>query len=294
MSFMTTKAKKFEWTWKHLVGALIMMIVAVWVAFPAWTDMYQIAMKDEEASHVLLVPIAVAWLIWVRRGRLRHCRAEATLLGTLLVFAGWITWSIGFWDNIQSMWHGGAVMMLIGAAITVLGKDVFFRFLPAFIVMAFLVPVPGRIRQEIALPLQAWTAAVTQGILSLFGVPVEVQGISLVLNGQHVTIAEACNGMRMVFTLVLVSYIFAFITPLRGYVRAIILAASPLTAIICNVIRLIPTVWVFGHFSTTTAERFHDISGWVMLIVAFLLLMSIVRVMRWAMVPVAEYTLASA
>ena len=162
-------------------------------------------------------------------------------------------------------------------------------------VMVFLVPVPGRLRQEIALPLQSWICANhRRNPLSLFGVPIEVQGISLVYNGQQVNIAEACNGMRMVFTLVLVSYIFAFITPLRGYVRAIILAASPLTAIVCNVIRLIPTVWVFGHASTEFAERFHDVSGWVMLVVAFLLLMSIVRIMRWAMVPVAEYTLAAA
>lgn len=271
-----------------------MVLLAIWVALPAWKDLAQIALKDEEASHVLLVPIAVAWLIWVRRGRLRQCRAEPTLLGPAIIAIGWLMWSIGFWNNIQSFWHGGAVIMMIGAAITVLGKDVFFRFLPAFVVMAFLVPVPGRFRQEIALPLQSWTAQVTQGILSLFGVPVEVQGISLVLNGQQVNIAEACNGMRMVFTLVLVSYIFAFITPLRGYVRAIILAASPLTAIVCNVIRLIPTVWVFGHYSPQFAEEFHDVSGWVMLVVAFLLLMGIVKVMRWAMVPVQEYTLASA
>jgi exosortase len=291
---MNGKIKRLEWTWKHVVGALIMMLLSIWVASQAWGDLVEIARKDEEASHVLLVPIAVAWLIWVRRGRLRQCRAEPSLLGTLIIAIGWATWSIGFWNNIQSMWHGGAVIMLIGAAITVLGKDVFFRFLPAFAVMVFLVPVPGRIRQEIALPLQSWTAQVTQGILSLFGVPVQVEGISLVLNGQQVNIAEACNGMRMVFTLVLVSYIFAFITPLRGYVRAIILVASPLTAIVCNVIRLIPTVWVFGHYSPEIAERFHDVSGWVMLVVAFLLLMSIVRVMRWAMVPVTEYTLASA
>lgn len=278
----------------HLLGAGLLMALSVYVSWAAWADMYQIAMKDEEASHILLVPIAVVWLIWVRRARLRQCRAEPSLLGAVIIAVGWLSWSIGFWDNVQSMWHGGAVLMLIGAAITVLGKDVFFRFLPAVVVMAFLVPVPGRIRQEIALPLQSWTAQVTQGILSLFGVPVDVQGISLVLNGQQVNIAEACNGMRMVFTLVLVSYIFAFITPLRGYVRAIILIASPLTAIVCNVIRLIPTVWVFGHYPPAVAERFHDISGWVMLVVAFLLLMSIVRVMRWAMVPVAEYTLASA
>ena len=110
----------------------------------------------------------------------------------------------------------------------------------------------------------------------------------------EVAIAEACNGMRMVFTLFLACYVFAFVTPLRGYVRAIILLASPVTAIVCNVIRLVPTIWVFGHTTPERAEVFHDISGWVMLIVAFLGLTSIVRLLRWAMVPVSPFTLAAA
>jgi len=100
--------------------------------------------------------------------------------------------------------------------------------------------------------------------------------------------------MRMVFTLFLASYVFAFVTPLRGYVRAIILLASPVTAVLCNVIRLVPTVWVFGYATPENAQVFHDFSGWVMLIVAFLGLTGIVRLLKWAMVPVAPFTLAAA
>lgn len=291
---MALTKERNDWTWMHLVGALVMVLLAIWVALPAWKDIYHIAMKDEESSHILLVPIAVIWLAWVRRGRFKQCRPEGTLFGVLLLAIGWASWSFGFWENVQSLWQGGAVLMAIGAAITILGKDVFFRFLPVFVVLIFLVPVPGRVRHAIALPMQTQTASVTQGILSMFGVPVQLEGSLLVVNGQQVNIAEACNGMRMVFTLLMVCYIFAFITPLRGYVRALILIASPLVAIVCNVIRLIPTVWVFGHYSHETAEIFHAVAGWVMLVVAFLLLMSIVKILRWALVPVAEYTLASA
>ena len=37
--------------------------------------------------------------------------------------------------------------------------------------------------------------------------------------------AEACNGMRMVFALVLVSYAFAYSMPLRNTVRILVLIA---------------------------------------------------------------------
>ena len=94
----------------------------------------------------------------------------------------------------------------------------------------------------------------------------------------------------MVFTLFLACYTFAFVTPLRGYVRALILLASPVVAVTCNVIRLVPTVWVFGHASPQTAHRFHDISGWVMLILAFVGLTGMIRVLKWASLPVAPAT----
>lgn len=281
------------WTAWHLAAALALVGAGVAVAWSAWADMWRIAMKDEESSHVLLVPVAVAWLVWVRRGRFRQCRPHRSFLGVLAIAAGWLLWSWGYRRDVQSFWHAGAVLMAVGCFVVVVGRDVFFRFLPAFFVLAFLIPVPGRARQAVAIPMQTATASVTQGTLEAVGVAVERQENMLSINGKPVTIAEACNGMRMVFTLILVSYIFAFTTPLRGYVRAIILVASPVTAIVCNVVRLVPTVWVMGHVGTEVGETFHDAAGWVMLVVAFGLLMSIEKVLKWAMVPVREYTLAS-
>ena len=65
-----------------------------------------------------------------------------------------------------------------------------------------------------ALPLQGATVLVTQRLFELAGMQLERSGNLLTINGVNVAIAEACNGMRMVFALVIVSYAFAFGTPL--------------------------------------------------------------------------------
>jgi exosortase/archaeosortase family protein len=106
-----------------------------------------------------------------------------------------------------------------------------------------------------------------------------------------VAIAEACNGLRMVFALFLVSAAFAFGTPLRTFVRVILILASPISALFCNVVRLVPTVWLYGS-DPEFASTFHDVSGWLMLPLAFLVLMGIIRALRWALLPVYRYTLA--
>ncbi|HEV8379593.1 MAG TPA: exosortase/archaeosortase family protein [Tepidisphaeraceae bacterium] len=284
--------KKHGWTSRRILAALAVVALAIVATLPAWLDVAHIAKVDDEASHVFLVPIVVAWLIWVRRGRFRYCLPRPTFLGPLCVAFGWLISSWGYHNAVQSFWHGGAVLVVIGALLSVVGRDLLLRFTPAFAVLVFLVPIPGTIRQGIAIPMQNATARATQTAFDILGEPIQRNGNQLSIEGTVVNVAEACNGMRMVFTLVLVSYAFAFGEPLRGYVRFLILAASPLSAIGCNVIRMIPTIWLYGHGSREVADWFHSIAGWAMLGIAFLLLMAIIRLLKWALIPVSPYMLA--
>lgn len=270
-----------------VLGAL--MVVATW---EAWVDIATIAWNDEEASHVQLVPVVAIWLAWVRRARLRQCRPEGRMLALLGLTAGYLLWYYGFTAQRQSFWHAGTVLMTVSAILVGLGTQVVLRFLPVFGTLIFLIPVPSGIRLHVAIPMQELTASVTQAMCEVVGMSVVRSGNLLSINGTDVTVAEACNGMRMVFTLLMVCYAFTFTEPLRVGVRLLVLAASPAVAIVANVIRLVPTVWAFGAMEASKAEAIHDLSGWLMLIVAFLGLMAIVRVLRWAMVPVSRFNLA--
>lgn len=280
------------WSIQRIVGGILLSALSLLATHTAWHDILTIAMHDEEYSHIFLVPFVAAWLVWVRRRRWRQCRPQGTWIGPLIIAAGWAFFSLGDLYLIQAFWHGGAVIVFVGCLLSVLGKDVLVRFLPAFIVLGFLIPVPGLLRQQIALPLQALTALATHTILETLGVDIGLAGNVLTINGTEVAVAEACNGLRMVFALTLVCYAFAFGTPLRLYARLIVLAASPISAILCNVIRLLPTVWLYGYHPGTVADLFHNISGWVMLPIAFFCLMAILYLLRWSLIPVTRYTLA--
>ena len=126
----------------------------------------------------------------------------------------------------------------------------------------------------------------------MIGVAATQSGNTLSVNGLCVNIAEACNGLRMVFALLLVCYAFCFSLPLRNSVRLLVLLASPAAALLCNVGRILPTVWVYGYCSQGWGDRFHSFSGWLMLPMSFLLLLALLKTMRWAMIPVTRYTLA--
>lgn len=270
-------------------GLMGLMIFATW---DAWADIARIAWKDEEASHVQLVPVVALWLAWVRRARLRQCRPEGRLWAVVGLLVGYGLWIYGFHEQRQSFWHAGTVVMTVSAALVGLGTQLVWRFLPVFGTIVFLVPVPSGIRLHFAIPMQEWTAVVTQTMCEVFGMAVVRTGNLLTINGTEVAVAEACNGMRMVFTLLMVCYAFTFTEPLRTGVRLLVLLMSPLVAIAANVVRLIPTVWAYGAYDAEVAGKVHDISGWAMLVVAFLALAGLVRVLRWAMIPVSRFNLA--
>lgn len=298
-----------RWTGYHLLLAAAMASLAVLATRDAWADILRHALKDQEYSHIWLVPFVAFFMVYVRRLRLRHCRPVGTSLGVAIALGGWLVSLWGFYHGVQSLWHGGAVLVVLGCVLSVLGKHALFRFLPAVAVLGFIVPVPGRVRQQVAIPLQSWTAQVSEVVLETFGVPIERSGSLLSLRKPQagrggtgaenpekvvdINIVEACNGLRMVWPLILMSYAFSFGLPLRNWVRLTILLASPLAAIGCNVLRILPTIWLYGNASDRVAQAFHDYSGWPMLPLSFLLLMGIIKLLRWAMIPVMRYTLAS-
>jgi len=286
----------------RLVGAVGLLLLGVFVCREAWAEIYLYASRDVEYSHIFLVPFVAIFLVWVRRMRLRHFRVNGTAIGPIMVLAGLWMSSFGMQEAVTVMFHVGAVIVAIGCVVSLLGKNAIVDFLPAVVVLLFLAPVPGGIRQAIGGQLQHWTAQIAHVLLQIVGVETVVRGFTLEVNGRPIIIAEACNGMRMVFPLALIAFAFAYGLPLRGSVRLLLLLVSPLVALACNVIRTVPTIYLYGYapdwFSdpqrgTWLADKFHDISGWAMLPISFVLLLVIIRTMRWAMLPVQRYTLAS-
>jgi exosortase len=270
-----------------LLTAGIFGLLAIALMFDAWRDIFRLGTRTEELSYVLLAPVVIAWVALSRKSLLATCRVRREWMGILILLFGWLVFWYGYVAD-PVLWRAGAVVVAVGAVVSVLGGDVLWRLLPVFAATIFLVPVSPTGRYQIAMPLQVATAQATQSVCDLLGIYVTRSGNLLSVNGMDVTIAEACNGMRMVMTLLMVCYVVAFTSEMKGHLRLLLLLASPVVAIVANVIRLVPTVWMFGHKPTETAEAFHDASGWVMIVLAFLFLMGMVRVARWAATPDAD------
>lgn len=282
----TASVQDRGWGWRAWLSLVALLTLAVYVGRDSLGSIGSAAWTDSESSHLFLVPIIAAWLVFVRRRRLATVRRTGLWLGPVLSAIGGVMYVFGAQNMRFWTWHAGAILMVVGALLTIVGTDALRKFAPAFLVLVFLAPMPPRLSQALTIPMMHGAALATEAVLNGVSVPVERAGNLLSINGIEVTVEEACAGMRGVWALTLVAVAFAFASPFRVWVRVVVLLLTPLLALLCNVIRLVPTVWVYGNHEAETAEAFHDLAGWAVLFVGYFLLTGLTAAFDAAGLPV--------
>lgn len=290
-----------RYLWKPVAIGLALAFVYFGVlrklGFDWWTD--------ENYSHGLLIPVIIAYIIWLERDRLgRAVQKPATLWGAALV----VTAILGLWVGtagaelyVQRM---SLLLMLAGVTIYFWGWRLLRLLAVPFGLLVLAIPIPAIIFNKIAFPLQIFASKCAVWAMRLFDIPVLRQGnvIELMPKGARETkkleVVEACSGIRSLMTLLTLAVVFAYFTRPKskdgggggggggrwlpnfksyGFWRALILVGSAVPiAILTNAMRVSGTGVLSHYYGTEVADGFfHTFSGWVVYIVAFLLLFGV-------------------
>jgi len=287
MSQMRTRG----WTTPRLLLMAASLLVVAWWGRRALEDIYFFAVGQTDNGYILCAPMVAAYLLWLRRSRLQFIRYRPNLVGPALIALGMWTSTWGDLNGVQLAWHAGVLIAMFGCVYGMTGWEVVRQFAPVIIALLLVIPVPGRVRHMLAAPAQEFSVVTAHGVLQILGFDAIRSGNVITIAGEPVAVGEACNGMRMVFALALVVYAFVFSVPFSMTTRLLLIVLAPVVALVCNIVRLVPTSIAYGWFDPTVAEQIHDIGGWLMLPLALVLLMGIVRLLRWLDVPVMNWRL---
>lgn len=249
-------------------AALIACAIAAF--WNAWLDIFSIATHDPESNHILLVPFLAIWLAVDASKQQDLRRSGSSVWGMLFVMAAVLLHQLGQNHQWQVIWHLSAVLCVIGILAVAYSVERLAGSWPAVVILLALVPIPGAIRQQIARPLQWFCAVCCEQVLNLIGFTVTRHGCLLELNGVQVAVAEACNGMRMVTSFMLLTYAACFAFRMSRSRRLWLLVLSPVFAIVLNLARLLLTVVCYAQLPENSAEAMHDVLGWVFPVLAFL------------------------
>lgn len=278
------------WRRHHLTGAIGIVGLGVWSTYSTFEHLWRTSVAHGEALHLFLLPLVLFWLVWVRRQRFRMCKPGGNWVGPPLVLLGWMM-MFGHRYDIVPMAHFGAILLVLGCIFSVLGHGLLKHFLPAVVLLVFLVPAPWVTFERFAEPIDEFTSGLMRSIYDLAGMEASRHHEVFVVNGLEVPVKLSCDGLCFICTGV-VAYAFAYGAPLREFVRLLILAASPFVAVSCHLVRVLFTGWVYEVWPTVGHATLHLMGSLVMLPLLFVILVGILSLLNWASVPVRRYRLA--
>jgi len=292
---MSVPATKHYWRAFAIISAILFTYAAVLVKLSSnwWSD--------ENYSHGLLVPLIIAYILWLERDQLAKEPARpATLLGGLTVAAALFALWIGVAGAELYSQRMSLVLLIAGTVIYFWGVK-FLRIIWVPLALLILaIPIPAIIFNKIAFPLQLFASRCAVWSMSMLGIPVLRQGNIIELkplnsiDTRKLEVVEACSGIRSLMTLVTLAVVFAYFTHPRsedgpgkggkfGFLRSygfwrssiLVFSAVPI-AILTNAARVSGTGILSHYYGTQVANGFfHSFSGWAIYVVAFLLLFGV-------------------
>ena len=234
--------------------------------------------RDENYSHgFLIIPLAL-YFAWERRTRLAALSLAPSNIGLIIVFGSLGVLLAGVLGAELFLTRVSLIGLTAGSIVFLLGWQALRVLAFPVALLLLMIPIPALIFNQIAFPLQLLASQVGETTLRTLGVPVLREGNVIVLANTSLEVAEACSGIRSLISLLTLGIVYGYFSDPRGGVRTIIALSTIPIAIASNGVRVAGT-GIAAHFIGPEAAEgfFHTFSGWLMFVVAFLMLFAVVR-----------------
>jgi len=230
-------------------------------------------------SHCFLVFPLVALMVWQRRQRLRTIAPRSNPWALLLIAALCLVWVLGNLGEVKLI-EESAFIGMVGAVVwALLGSEAIQSLRLPLVFLFFAVPFGlGLIG-----PLQDATAWFAVHALNLSGIPAVLENRVLSVPTATWTVAEACSGIRYLFSSIMLGVIYAWSVYTSRLRQLAFIGASIVVPILANGVRAYGIVLLaYRTNNRLAADVDHIVYGWLFFTVVQLILF--VVGLRWRQV----------
>jgi exosortase len=270
-----------------------------WILFAAWlsvcaalftlplAQLVQFAIRNDDASHILLVPLIAAWLLFLDRGDLVGTNPldfrSAAWFGAMAAIAfavGTTSWfsraNLGLTAYIISF-----LLLLVSGFVAIFGSGGAERASFALGFLLFAVPLPHVVLNHVILSLQTGSAAVAGMIFDLSGVPALREGFVFRMPRISIEVAAECSGIRSSMALLILAVLIAHFSFRSFWKKALFVTVGLLMMILKNGVR-IATLTILANYVNPDFlfGRFHKQGGVVFFLLGCALLWPVYLILR--------------
>ena len=257
---------------------LAALVIVYWSVLIGLVDAWS---HDDNYSHgFFIVPLAL-YFAWERRQAIAAAPVRPSLLGAIVVAVSLFLLVAGLLGAELFLSRVSIIGTIAGTILFLFGwpmlRIVFFPL--AFLLL--MIPLPAIVFNKIAFPLQLLASNVGEYTISSLDIPILREGNVLILANATLEVAEACSGIRSLVSLFTLGLVFGYFVDQRVWVRAIIALSAIPVAILANGLRVASAGVAAHNFGTAGVEGlFHEFSGWVVFVIAFLMMFALQRVLQ--------------
>jgi exosortase len=259
---------------KALVVASSVLILYHQVLYELAKDWY----NNPDYNHGLVLPIVIFYLVWRQRGKLAATPTAPNNMGLLVMLVGLGVLFGGELGAEFFLTRLSLLILVVGIIIFLWGTK--HLRLVAFPLSLFIlaIPLPAVIFYQLTFPLQLIASKMGAGFLEAFRVPVLREGNLIILPNITLEVAEACSGIRSLFSLITLTILYAYFLDEGAFWRVVLITLSIPLALLCNGLRIMGTGVLTQYIDPEAAEGFfHTFSGWFIFVTALFFLFVVHR-----------------
>ncbi len=228
-------------------------------------------------SHGWLVAPISLFLLYRKRKELARTPVKPTPWGLALLVPSLAlhllgtAWQVGFMSGFALI---GAVA---GIVLGLFGLPMLRQVLFPLGFLAFMVPVPDVLVEKASFALKLLAAQVTTRLMGLAGVAAVREGSYIRIPTGTVIVDDICSGLKYMISLTAFGALYAYISPLRKVGKATLFVCAVPISFLANVTRVMLMVLAAVAFGVAVTEEwyFHDLLGFLLFVVAFLMLFAL-------------------
>jgi exosortase len=269
---------------RYLLGLLVVTCLTVLYWFSGF-EMYKAwVIVDSYYSHGFLIPFISLYFVWKRWGDLTRAEYEPAGWGYALIAVSALMLLSSDFLGFRVVGEFSLLPMLFGVSAVLLGRHrtAILWFPITFLI--FMVPIPASLTQSVALKLKLLATQCAVVLANWCTLPMVRDGSFIHFNNDKLQVGEVCGGLRSLIALLAFGALMAYISKTKPWAKTLLLLMSGPVAVLTNVLRIF-SLCVVGYFwgSEVAAGKFHDISGFMIFVVAFICFFAIeTQLRRWA------------
>ncbi len=270
---------------KGFIPGVLLFAAFAALYFPMIGRLYSLwTSEDGYYSHGFLVPLISGYVVYRWWPKLSQIPVKpfypAALLLVLFLGLTAIAVSLSVFMVMS--------LLLLMTMLTVVwflagGRWMFGLMLP-IMYLVFCLPLFSSVIENYTNPLQLASTSVAIQLLKLFGLGIQVfpsEPTTVHLDNYILNIAVPCSGLKLMLALMAFTAFFMLIARLKWWANMMMVAMIIPLGLLINGLRIALIGVVGNAYGAKAGESFHDYSGYITLLICFVVLFKFARALGW-------------